>query len=209
MVRRALVLLLCRLLLDSIYVIQNRFRPSGALPMRSGVGSRSITLPQVLPKKKIQVAHNKSLARVTACSTASFRHVRPIVERLGLEESQANPDYRLGRRRPYAARDSLPPRPGRSHRLRWLRVDCEYLPVRSFEQFKHPLFPTCLPISRFYQTDDGSWKADKVIDVPPWKVSGWALPEMPGIITDILISLDDKFLYFSNWVQGETNQPPQ
>lgn len=54
----------------------------------------------------------------------------------------------------------------------------------------------------FHQTEDGKWRADKVIDVPSWKVSGWALPEMPGIITDILISMDDRFLYLSNWVQG-------
>lgn len=55
----------------------------------------------------------------------------------------------------------------------------------------------------FHKTEDGKWRADKVIDVPSWKVSGWALPEMPGIITDILISLDDRFLYLSNWVQGK------
>ena len=55
---------------------------------------------------------------------------------------------------------------------------------------------------RFHQLDNGEWTADKVIDIPSWKVSNWALPEMPGIITDILISLDDRFLYMSNWVQG-------
>lgn len=59
---------------------------------------------------------------------------------------------------------------------------------------------------RFHQADDGKWQADKVIDVPSWKVSGWALPEMPGIITDILISLDDRYLYLSNWVQGKNKQ---
>lgn len=29
---------------------------------------------------------------------------------------------------------------------------------------------------------------------------------MLGIITDIIISLDDKFLYFSNWIQGDVRQ---
>jgi hypothetical protein len=33
-------------------------------------------------------------------------------------------------------------------------------------------------------------------------VEGWALPHMPGLITDILISLDDRFIYFSNWLHG-------
>lgn len=34
-------------------------------------------------------------------------------------------------------------------------------------------------------------------------VSGWALPQLPPLITDILISLNDKFLFFSNWLRGE------
>ena len=29
---------------------------------------------------------------------------------------------------------------------------------------------------------------------------------MPGLITDILISLDDRFLYFSNWIHGDIRQ---
>ncbi|XP_062512105.1 methanethiol oxidase-like [Corticium candelabrum] len=61
-------------------------------------------------------------------------------------------------------------------------------------------------VLRFYRTQDGSWKADKVIDVPSKKVEGWALPDMPGLITDILISLDDKYLYFSNWLHGDIRQ---
>ena len=32
------------------------------------------------------------------------------------------------------------------------------------------------------------------------------MPQMPGIITDILISMDDRFLYVSNWVQGDIRQ---
>ncbi|XP_046442231.1 methanethiol oxidase-like [Daphnia pulex] len=61
-------------------------------------------------------------------------------------------------------------------------------------------------VFRFHQLEDGKWAADKVIDVPSWKVSNWALPSMPGIITDILISMDDRFLYLSNWVQGDIRQ---
>ena len=52
----------------------------------------------------------------------------------------------------------------------------------------------------------GTWCAEKVIDVPNKKVEGWALPEMPGLITDILISLDDRYLYFSNWLHGDIRQ---
>jgi len=61
-------------------------------------------------------------------------------------------------------------------------------------------------VFRFYRDTDGVWKAHKVIDIPSKKVQGWALPDMPGVITDILISLDDRFLYFSNWVHGDVRQ---
>nr|XP_027212650.1 methanethiol oxidase-like [Penaeus vannamei] len=61
-------------------------------------------------------------------------------------------------------------------------------------------------VFRFYRKDDGTWAAHKVISIPPKKVEGWALPEMPGVMTDILISLDDRFLYFSNWAHGDVRQ---
>ncbi|OWF44416.1 Selenium-binding protein 1-A [Mizuhopecten yessoensis] len=61
-------------------------------------------------------------------------------------------------------------------------------------------------IFRFYRKEDRTWAAEKVIQVAPKKVQGWALPDMPGLITDILISLDDRFLYFSNWIHGDVRQ---
>ena len=36
----------------------------------------------------------------------------------------------------------------------------------------------------------------------PVKVQNWILPEMPGLVTDFLISLDDRFLYFVSWLHG-------
>uniref|UniRef100_A0A9L0IQP4 Methanethiol oxidase n=1 Tax=Equus asinus TaxID=9793 RepID=A0A9L0IQP4_EQUAS len=51
-----------------------------------------------------------------------------------------------------------------------------------------------------------TWSVEKVIEVPPKKVKGWMLPEMPGLITDILLSLDDRFLYFNNWLHGDMRQ---
>lgn len=42
--------------------------------------------------------------------------------------------------------------------------------------------------------------------MPALKVQNWILPEMPGLITDFLISLDDRFLYFSNWLHGDIRQ---
>ncbi|XP_050405614.2 methanethiol oxidase [Patella vulgata] len=61
-------------------------------------------------------------------------------------------------------------------------------------------------IFRFFRTESGLWDAEKVIDIPSKTVEGWALPEMPGLITDILLSLDDKYLYFSNWAHGDIRQ---
>jgi len=59
---------------------------------------------------------------------------------------------------------------------------------------------------RIYKTDKGDWAAEKVIDIPNKKVEGWIMPEMPGVMTDILISMDDRFLYFSNWLHGDIRQ---
>ena len=61
-------------------------------------------------------------------------------------------------------------------------------------------------IFRIYQDELKEWQAEKVIEVPPVDVEGWALPQMPALITDILISMDDKFLFFSNWLQGDIRQ---
>ncbi|XP_050295060.1 methanethiol oxidase isoform X2 [Anthonomus grandis grandis] len=61
-------------------------------------------------------------------------------------------------------------------------------------------------IFRFYKKEDGTWAADNVIKVPQKKVSGWVSSHMGGLISDILISLDDRFLYFSNWLHGDVRQ---
>jgi len=61
-------------------------------------------------------------------------------------------------------------------------------------------------VFRFFKTECGEWKTEKAIDVPPKTVENWVLPDMPGVMTDVVISLDDKFLYFSNWVHGDIRQ---
>jgi selenium-binding protein 1 len=61
-------------------------------------------------------------------------------------------------------------------------------------------------VYRFFKETSGKWATEKVIDVPSKKVEGWAMPDMPGIMTDIILSMDDKFLYFSNWVHGDIRQ---
>ncbi|TQM11060.1 selenium-binding family protein [Pseudonocardia kunmingensis] len=52
---------------------------------------------------------------------------------------------------------------------------------------------------------NGEWEVEKVIDVPPVEVEGWSFP-VPGLMTDILVSMDDRYLYFVNWLHGSVNQ---
>ncbi|XP_042481120.1 selenium-binding protein 1-like [Macadamia integrifolia] len=40
----------------------------------------------------------------------------------------------------------------------------------------------------------------------PVKVKNWILHEMPGLITECLISLDDRYLYFVDWIHGDLRQ---
>ena len=44
-----------------------------------------------------------------------------------------------------------------------------------------------------------------MIDVPSVEVEGWPIP-MPSLITDLLISMDDRYLYFANWLHGDIRQ---
>jgi selenium-binding protein 1 len=52
---------------------------------------------------------------------------------------------------------------------------------------------------------DGRWQVDKVISVEPVETDGWPFP-VPGLITDLVLSLDDRWLYFSNWLHGDIRQ---
>ena len=54
---------------------------------------------------------------------------------------------------------------------------------------------------------NGSWEANEVISVDNVELEGWPLPGgVPGLITDLVISMDDRFLYFSNWLHGDLRQ---
>src|SRR5690606_20771631 len=53
-----------------------------------------------------------------------------------------------------------------------------------------------------WNREGDEWKVEKVIEVPSQDVEGWPFP-VPGLITDLLISMDDRYLYFSNWLHGD------
>ena len=57
-------------------------------------------------------------------------------------------------------------------------------------------------VVRFVVDSDGDVTTSVAVRQPWLKVEGWALPELPPLITDILLSLDDKFLFFSNCEAG-------
>src|SRR5690606_25942667 len=60
---------------------------------------------------------------------------------------------------------------------------------------------------------DGKWKARKVITIPAEPADPADLPPLlqgfkavPPLVTDINLSLDDRFLYVSCWGKGELQQ---
>jgi methanethiol oxidase len=58
-------------------------------------------------------------------------------------------------------------------------------------------------IWRFHR--NGSWQAEPLIATEAVELEGWPFP-VPSLITDLLLSMDDRFLYFSNWLHGDLRQ---
>lgn len=56
-----------------------------------------------------------------------------------------------------------------------------------------------------WQKHDDQWQVNKVVDIPSVDLEGFPIP-LPSLITDLLISLDDRFLYLSNWLHGDIHQ---
>jgi methanethiol oxidase len=56
-----------------------------------------------------------------------------------------------------------------------------------------------------FHRDNGSWSADRVVGIDGVEQEGWPFP-VPALITDLVVSMDDRFLYFSNWLHGDLRQ---
>jgi selenium-binding protein 1 len=56
-----------------------------------------------------------------------------------------------------------------------------------------------------HRNGDGRFNADKVIEIPTRDLEGFPVP-VPGLITDLVLSMDDRYLYFSNWLHGDLRQ---
>lgn len=70
----------------------------------------------------------------------------------------------------------------------------------------HGFVGAALSSTMWHWHQQGSeWHVDKVIEVENAKPPGADAP-IPGLITDLLISMDDRYLYFSNWLHGDIRQ---
>jgi selenium-binding protein 1 len=57
---------------------------------------------------------------------------------------------------------------------------------------------------RFHR-DNGGYAATPVIEVEGVDLAGWPFP-VPGLITDLVVSMDDRYLYLANWLHGDVRQ---
>lgn len=82
------------------------------------------------------------------------------------------------------------------------------LEIRGFHDPARPGGFVCAALSStfwYWHPQNGSWTADKVEAIESREVPGWPIP-VPALITDQLISLDDRYLYCSNWLHGDLRQ---
>jgi selenium-binding protein 1 len=52
----------------------------------------------------------------------------------------------------------------------------------------------------------GGWKVGKAIELPPVKNDKFPGGAVPALISDFVISMDDRFMYVSAWLHGEIHQ---
>ena len=79
-------------------------------------------------------------------------------------------------------------------------------PIALYNQYLHEASSAFKRLCAPLQGEANKWETEVAIRQEWTQVEGWALPKMPPLITDILISLDDRFLYFSNWLRGDICQ---
>ena len=67
------------------------------------------------------------------------------------------------------------------------------------EKTKLPLIDT------IWKSKENKWEWEKVIDIENEPHPDWPIP-IPGVMSAILISMDDKYLYLNNWLHGDMRQ---
>jgi methanethiol oxidase len=56
-----------------------------------------------------------------------------------------------------------------------------------------------------FQRTNGSWTADAAVEVESVPLESWPFP-VPGVMSDLVLSMDDRFLYLANWLHGDLRQ---
>ena len=56
-----------------------------------------------------------------------------------------------------------------------------------------------------FRRDGERWQAEQVLGIEGIEQEGWPFP-VPSLITDLVLSMDDRFLYLSNWLHGDLRQ---
>jgi selenium-binding protein 1 len=59
---------------------------------------------------------------------------------------------------------------------------------------------------RFAAGAGGKWAAEKVVQLPPVENFHFPGGAVPALVSDLLISMDDRFLYVAAWLHGEVRQ---
>ena len=60
-------------------------------------------------------------------------------------------------------------------------------------------------VIHFWKSSDGKWEWEKIIDVDNEPHPDWPIP-IPGVMSALLVSMDDKYLYINNWLHGDMRQ---
>ncbi len=68
--------------------------------------------------------------------------------------------------------------------------------------FSSSLFLSC--VFHWFKDANNDWKVENVIKVGSIGLENGS--SMPSLISDLLISMDDKFIYFANWFHGDIRQ---
>lgn len=159
--------------------------------------------------------------------------LREKSERVLVEGAKAEADYQFGRRRDRASRDSIPPRSLRVRRIRGLRGNIKHLSILQDEgwlvegregdssaseggrrmvvaydarylgkSWKIPQYPRQI----YHTLNFFNGKLSDILYLSIKYNEKSVSSRLSGMITDILISLDDKYLYMSNWLHGDVRQ---
>ena len=60
-------------------------------------------------------------------------------------------------------------------------------------------------VIHFWKSKNGNWEWEKIIDIDNEPHSDWPIP-IPGVMSALLVSMDDKYLYINNWLHGDMRQ---